>query len=745
MGGVAVDGIAPRDGARSLDPNFMTAVLVHGSNGPQRQLRPAISAIVLAACMVDAAAAEPLANDSSRVVVSESGAAASTELGSPIGDPEYLIGPGDGLTISVLGAQDLSRTVRVRPDGYISFPLVEDVRAAGTTPGSLAAEIGQRLGVLIIDPEVTVTLSDSAGNSAQVVRIIGGAMQPKSIPYEAGMHVLDVIVAAGGLAPVADGNAAVLVRGDPAAPQRLSLRLDDLVEKHDLSANMAVAPGDIIVIPEGVFAGDWQRRWSLTLSPAFTDNARLAPSGDAEAAVVTALTPTLEVAGQGARVKGALSASVTGAYVALSDTGVEFIPDVVGAGNAELVRDTVYVDAAGAVNKVALDSSTSTSSVASIATNRSLVQSYQLRPYVVSRIEDLAYVETRYNLAGTVTGDTSNPSAGTIADSSSTLSDSLTNGLQVRVASPPERQSRIEWQALGYGQQTLRFEASDVTEGGGRFAPEIPLTRGFAILTSAGYSFIDVGDIRLSGPEGAAGFRYEPSPDLTVRATGGWRQENPQADVLVRYALGPRTTLFGSYTDSVEVGQTALIGTLDDLKYDPETRQFVNKYNDIHYVQQLYNTGYTLANDLTRNQQAVLRLVGDFPNDRLAIGAYYTKQENVDNNASSNTPSALGSEGSQTSWGVGLEWRRALDRLTAVETAVGVDLTDNGSGGANRTTGANTSGGDLTGVRFQVGLRRAVAENADAFATYFFQRRFADESDDEFTENAFVVGITHHF
>lgn len=167
--------------------------------------------------------------------------------------PDYLIGPLDKLEIFVWRADELSTNVTVRPDGRISTPLVEDMVAAGKTPSALANDIEAALREYVKTPEVTVIVSDFSSTFDQQVRVLGEAQQPIALPYQAGMTTLDVMVAVGGLTEFAAGNRAVLIRGQGEDRQSYRLKLDDLLRKGNIAANVPVLPGDVILIPESVF------------------------------------------------------------------------------------------------------------------------------------------------------------------------------------------------------------------------------------------------------------------------------------------------------------------------------------------------------------------------------------------------------------------------------------------------------------------------------------------------------------
>ena len=167
---------------------------------------------------------------------------------------KYLIGPGDTLGIFVWRNPDLSTTVPVRPDGKISFPLVEDLQASGRTTTELARDIEKTLSKYIRDPLVTVTVSGFVGEYYQEVRVVGQATKPSAVPYRKNMTLLDLMVTVGGLTDFAAGNKATLVRTIKGKQEEFRVRLDDLIRDGDISANVALAPGDILIIPEAWFS-----------------------------------------------------------------------------------------------------------------------------------------------------------------------------------------------------------------------------------------------------------------------------------------------------------------------------------------------------------------------------------------------------------------------------------------------------------------------------------------------------------
>lgn len=165
----------------------------------------------------------------------------------------YRIAPGDSVQIFVWRNPDVSTSVPVRPDGLLSAPLLEELPAAGKTPSELARDIEEKLGVYLRDPLVTVIVTGFAGTYTQQIRVLGEASTPKALLYRDAMTLLDVMVAVGGLTKFADGDQATLVRVEDGVQKEYRVRLDSLIRDGDISANVDMQPGDILIIPEAWF------------------------------------------------------------------------------------------------------------------------------------------------------------------------------------------------------------------------------------------------------------------------------------------------------------------------------------------------------------------------------------------------------------------------------------------------------------------------------------------------------------
>ena len=209
---------------------------------PRAALVSGIAATMLTACMGAGGSAPQL--PSANFVANQEGPG-----------EEYLIGPLDELQIFVWRNPELGGKVQVRPDGRITTPLITDMPAVGKTPTMLQQDIKLQLSQYINDPIVSVIVTSFNSTFSQQVRIVGATEKPASIPFRANMTVLDAMIAVGGLGEYAAGNKARLVRFDKGTgkQQEFALRLNDLIKRGDIKANVRLQPGDVIIIPESMF------------------------------------------------------------------------------------------------------------------------------------------------------------------------------------------------------------------------------------------------------------------------------------------------------------------------------------------------------------------------------------------------------------------------------------------------------------------------------------------------------------
>lgn len=166
--------------------------------------------------------------------------------------PDYIIGPGDTLQVFVWRNPELTVTLPVRPDGKISTPLVEDMVAVGKTPSVLARDVEQVLAEFVRSPQVNVIVMQPA-NAFSQVKVTGQVKNPQSLAFREGMTVLDAVLQAGGLTDFAAGNRAKIVRVVNGRTQEIPVKLNKLMEGGDLTQNVALRPGDILLVPQSRF------------------------------------------------------------------------------------------------------------------------------------------------------------------------------------------------------------------------------------------------------------------------------------------------------------------------------------------------------------------------------------------------------------------------------------------------------------------------------------------------------------
>ncbi len=166
---------------------------------------------------------------------------------------DYLIGPGDNIDIIVWRNPEISMAVPVRPDGKITTPLVEDLPASGKTSTQLARDIEETLSKYIQEPVVTVVVTQFVGPYSEQIRVIGEAAEPQALAYRENMTLMDVMIAVGGITDFAAGNRARIIRAVDGEQKQFGVRLNDLIRDGDVTANVPMLQGVVLVIPESFF------------------------------------------------------------------------------------------------------------------------------------------------------------------------------------------------------------------------------------------------------------------------------------------------------------------------------------------------------------------------------------------------------------------------------------------------------------------------------------------------------------
>lgn len=162
-------------------------------------------------------------------------------------DASYVIGPNDELSVSVWEQPDLSRAVPVRPDGMISLPLVNDIKAAGKTPMQLMNALVEKYATLgVKSPLVTVTVT---AIKSQFIYILGQVGHAGTFPLVPGMTVVQAIASAGGLTLFAHQNKIEIRRNENGQTVRLAFNYKEVMKGVHPEQDIVLKPNDTIFVP----------------------------------------------------------------------------------------------------------------------------------------------------------------------------------------------------------------------------------------------------------------------------------------------------------------------------------------------------------------------------------------------------------------------------------------------------------------------------------------------------------------
>jgi len=162
------------------------------------------------------------------------------------GDPNYLIGAGDILEISVWKDESLSKQLVVPPDGFISFPLVGDIEVSSLTVAELRKVVTQRLKEYV--PDVTVTVMLSEINSLRAY-VIGKVNKPGEFPINMDTSILQILSMAGGLTPFASSGNIIVIRRENQTTIKIPFDYNEVEEGKNLEQNILLQRGDVVVVP----------------------------------------------------------------------------------------------------------------------------------------------------------------------------------------------------------------------------------------------------------------------------------------------------------------------------------------------------------------------------------------------------------------------------------------------------------------------------------------------------------------
>lgn len=156
----------------------------------------------------------------------------------------YIIGVEDDLQISVWKEPELSTNVVVRPDGMITLPLINDVKAAGLKTEELQAVLTDKLKNYVNEPQVTVIVR---GIRSRKVNLVGEVAHQGTYPINGDMTILDLLAAAGGVGTFAKADSIYILRQENGKKIRIPFHYRKAVVGK--SENVVLQPGDLVVVP----------------------------------------------------------------------------------------------------------------------------------------------------------------------------------------------------------------------------------------------------------------------------------------------------------------------------------------------------------------------------------------------------------------------------------------------------------------------------------------------------------------
>jgi polysaccharide export outer membrane protein len=161
---------------------------------------------------------------------------------------EFVIGPSDGLKITVWKNPELSGDAKVRPDGTITLPLIGDVQAAGRTPGELKAAITQKLAAFVKEETATVTIAVTEVNSYRFT-VSGNVERGGIFTSKYFVTVAEALAMAGGLNKFAAAHKLVLMRSESGRARRIPLDFERISSGEHPEENLALLSGDTLFVP----------------------------------------------------------------------------------------------------------------------------------------------------------------------------------------------------------------------------------------------------------------------------------------------------------------------------------------------------------------------------------------------------------------------------------------------------------------------------------------------------------------
>lgn len=181
--------------------------------------------------------------------------------------PEYRLQVGDELAVKFYRNPELDQLIRIRPDGKISLPFIDEIECAGMTPAELDREITRRFVGELAVPDITVIVTQLGGHR---VYVDGEVVRPNMVPLAGGMTMLGAISSAGGFTPRAIREQVILIRRDASGePVGHAVDLKKVIFGKSPEGDVLLQPFDIVYVPRSKIANAnlWVQQYIRDMLP----------------------------------------------------------------------------------------------------------------------------------------------------------------------------------------------------------------------------------------------------------------------------------------------------------------------------------------------------------------------------------------------------------------------------------------------------------------------------------------------
>ncbi len=462
---------------------------------------------------------------------------------------------------------------------------------------------------------------------------------------------------------------------------------------------------------------------TLSVEERFSDNVDQDPDGQRTHAFITDVTPAADLRWTGSRVTTTLDLSVTARHqTAGEDEGEDVLPDVAGLANAELVREHLFLDASAAASTELLNTREQDTE-----SNKSIVQTYSASPSLVGSFGDFADAETFYRFTQVI--ETGGSSSGGGQGGGEDLDDEQTHQVGAALTSGTDF-SQIRWTLSGEASESDRKAENDVGTEGDVSRRDVALDleyiidRSFSLLGGVGYQQFDDGDIEndIDGMTWNTGFRWRPGTRTELTATYGKRDNANSFAGDLRHELGPRTSIFASYSEVLETGQERLADDLSAIGTDPDTGDLIDTRTGQPFETSTSTT--TISNRTQRTR-------------RFSTGVNGVRGRNtfgVNGSVEFSEEEGTGATEEEEGYQVGANWGRQLSPRAQLD--VDANYARNDFKRENRTDNEYSGGISYTYNIFR---------NINVFTSYQLIVQTSDLESEEFYENLASLGLRMSF